>query len=142
MHGAPILVLAVLALLAASPAVAAPERDAHGHDATMHHRFDDVEQWVKVFDDPARDAWQKPEKVIRFLGVRPGQSVADLGAGTGYFTVRLARAVGPHGKVFAVDIEPTLVDHLRERAAKAGWTQVVPILAAADDPKLPREAST
>lgn len=111
--------------------------EEHGHDATIHHRFDDVERWTKVFDDPKRDRWQKPEKVIRFLGISPGQSVADLGAGTGYFTVHLARVVGPTGKVYAVDIEPALVDHLRGRVTKAGLEQVVPVLAEPADPKLP-----
>jgi ubiquinone/menaquinone biosynthesis C-methylase UbiE len=110
---------------------------AQEHDATIHHRFDDVDHWVKVFDDPARDAWQKPEKVVRFLHVGPGHAVADLGAGTGYFTVHLAKAVGPTGKVYAVDIEPALVDHLRDRASKAGLAQVVPVLAEPADPKLP-----
>jgi len=108
-----------------------------GHDATIHHSFDDVDRWVKAFDDPGRDAWQKPEKVVRFLGVAPGQNVADLGAGTGYFTVHLAKAVGAKGKVYAADIEPNLVAYLGERAAKAKLIQVVPILAAPDDPKLP-----
>ncbi len=109
----------------------------HGHDATIRHRFDDVDRWVKTFDDPARDAWQEPEKVVRFLRISAGQSVADLGAGTGYFTVHLAKAVGAAGKAYAVDVEPNMVTHLGERAAKAKLPQVVPVLAAPDDPKLP-----
>lgn len=120
--------------------VAGEPTAGHGHDATMHHRFDDVERWVRVFDDPARDAWQKPDKLIRFLRLRRGQAVADLGAGTGYFTVRLARAVGAAGKVYAVDIERSLVDHLADRARKAGLAQVVPLLAAPDDSRLPERS--
>ena len=60
----------------------------------MDHRFDDAEKYAKQFDDPARDAWQMPARVIDALGLRPGQSVADVGAGTGYFTVRLDFGAG------------------------------------------------
>lgn len=127
----------LLAVPASSVTAAPPEAGGHAHDATMHHRFDDVDQWVKVFDDPARDEWQKPSEVLRLLDVAPGARVADLGAGTGYFTVRLAGKVGADGKVYAVDIEPTLVDYLKKRAGEAKLPQVVPVLAAPDDPKLP-----
>jgi ubiquinone/menaquinone biosynthesis C-methylase UbiE len=64
-------------------------------------------------------------------------AVADLGAGTGYFSRRLARAVGPHGTVFAVDVEPNLVVHLRERAEREQTENVVPVLASTDDARLP-----
>jgi len=107
------------------------------HDATIHHSFDDVEKWVKVFDDPGRDAWQKPDAVIAALDVKEGMTVADLGAGTGYFSVRLAKAVGKTGRVLAIDVEPKLVDYMKERAAKAELSQLVPVLAPTDDPKLP-----
>lgn len=109
----------------------------HGHGAaTAHHRFDDAERWAKVFDDPERDAWQKPEAVLDFMRLADDAAVADLGAGTGYFSVRLARRV-PRGKVFAVDIEPKLLEHLTQRAAKANLTNVETLLAEASDPKLP-----
>lgn len=111
--------------------------EGHEHDATASHSFEDVERWTRVFDDPERDSWQLPERLIEFLGVDRGDVVADLGAGTGYFTVRLARAVGDAGQVLAVDIEPALVDHIRERAEKESLPQVVPILGEPDDPKLP-----
>lgn len=130
------LVLGLLTPLLAAPVPAAALPPA-SHDATVHHRFDDVEHWARVFDDPARDAWQKPDEVIRFLRIAKGEAVADLGAGTGYFTVRLAGAVGPAGRVFAVDIEPKLIEHLRRRAREAGLAQVVPVLAEPSDPKLP-----
>jgi arsenite methyltransferase len=108
-----------------------------GHDATIHHSFDDVSRWVDVFDDPGRDAWQKPDAVISEIGIKPGMTVADLGAGTGYFSVRLAKAVGDNGRVLAIDVEPKLVDYMKERATKAKLTQVVAVLAPTDDPKLP-----
>jgi ubiquinone/menaquinone biosynthesis C-methylase UbiE len=116
-------------------ALAAPA--GHSHDATVHHAFDDVEKWVHVFDDPGRDAWQKPEAVLSLLAVGPGMTVADLGAGTGYFSVHLAKAVGPEGRVLAIDVEPKLVNYMKERAAKAQLAQIVPVLAPPDDPTLP-----
>jgi len=124
-----------LLLLSAGPS----ERGAHD-DATVRHSFEDVDHWTAVFDDPERDAWQKPDEVIAFLRIGSGGRIADLGAGTGYFTVRLARAVGESGKVYAIEIEPKLVQHLNERSAKAGLTQVVPVLAAPDDPKLEEQS--
>lgn len=105
------------------------------HRGGMHHRFDDAEQWSKVFDDPARDTWQEPDKVLAALELTPTMTVADIGAGTGYFTVRLARAV-PQGTVIATDIEPSMVDHLRKRAARDGLANIDARLARADDPAL------
>lgn len=105
--------------------------------ATASHSFADVDYWSKVFDDPARDAWQKPTELIAALALRPGQSVADLGAGTGYFSRYLAAAVGPDGAVLAVEVEPTLVAHLRQRAEREQLATVVPILASIDNPRLP-----
>jgi ubiquinone/menaquinone biosynthesis C-methylase UbiE len=110
-------------------------------DATSHRSFADVDQWAKVFDDPARDAWQKPAEVVRALALRPGMCVADLGAGTGYFSRHLAAAVGAEGSVLAVDPEPNMVAHLRARAERERTPNVVPILASPDNPRLPAGAS-
>ena len=105
----------------------------------MHHRFEDAEAWAKVFDDPARDAWQQPERVIAALELGPSMTVADIGAGTGYFTVRLARAV-PAGRVIANDVEPDMVRYLKERAAREGLANIEVVHALPDDPKLPAGA--
>jgi len=110
------------------------------HDATARHSFADVAHWATVFDDPARDAWQQPQGVVRALGIRPRMRVADLGAGTGYFSRYLAAAVGEAGTVFAVDTEPNLVAHLRTRAEKEGTANVVPVLASPENPRLPENA--
>jgi cyclopropane fatty-acyl-phospholipid synthase-like methyltransferase len=102
----------------------------------MEHRFDNPEASAKSFDDPMRDTWQMPDRVIAALGLKPGQSVADIGAGTGYFSVRLAKSqVAP--RVYAADIAPEMVKYLQDRAAKEGLKNVVPVLAAADKPNLP-----
>ncbi|MEZ4373307.1 MAG: class I SAM-dependent methyltransferase [Polyangiaceae bacterium] len=109
----------------------------HGHHAaTANHRFDDPERWAKVFDDPERDEWQRPDAVLDFLELPDTALVADLGAGTGYFSVRLAKRV-PKGKVFAVDIEEKLLQHLASRAEKAKLSNVTTVLAEPNDPKLP-----
>jgi ubiquinone/menaquinone biosynthesis C-methylase UbiE len=113
--------------------------DPHTHDATARHPFDDIKKWVGVFDDPGRDKWQKPEQVVRALGLKPGQRVADIGAGTGYFNRHLARAVGRGGKVYAIDIEPQMVEHMIQRAERENTPQVEPILGAPGDPRLPTD---
>jgi len=94
-----------------------------------------------VFDDPSRDAWQKPAEVVAALGLHPGMTVADLGAGTGYFSRHLSAAVGPEGTVLAADTEPNMVAHLRERAGSERTANVVPVLASADNPRLPAHAT-
>lgn len=106
------------------------------HDATVHHAFDNIDEWVARFDDPERDAWQKPVEVVNALGIRPGSALADIGAGTGYFTVHLARATGPDGPVYAVDVEPGMVEYLAERAGKEGLPNIKPVLTPADEPGL------
>ena len=105
-------------------------------DGAFHHRFEDPEKWAKEFDDPERDAWQKPEEILDALRLTRTSIVADIGAGTGYFSVRIARRI-PEGKVFAADIEPEMVRYLGERAQREHLTNLVPVLANADDANLP-----
>lgn len=112
------------------------KHDGHGHG---HHRFDNAEQWAKQFDNPDRDAWQKPDAVLTFLKLGASEVVADLGAGTGYFAVKIAAAV-PQGRVLANDIEPDMVRYLAERAEKDGLDNIVPVQGTAQGPKLPERA--
>jgi len=128
----------IAAILAAATHALAETTPTPSDRATSTHDFADVDYWHKVFDDPKRDAWQKPEALIAALQIAPGSTVADLGAGTGYLTARLAKAVGPHGTVLAVETEPTLVAYLRQRAASEQTPNVVPVLTPADRPRLPR----
>lgn len=104
------------------------------------HRFEHAEQWAKTFDDPARDAWQRPAEVIARLELRPGMVAVDVGAGTGYFVPYLARAVGPQGRVLALDVEPDMVRYLRERAAKEALANVEARVVEVDDPGLASES--
>ncbi len=105
--------------------------------ATSHRRFDDVEYWQGVFDDPKRDAWQQPDAIANALRLNNGQTVADLGTGTGYMISRLSRAVGAAGTVYAVEVEPNLVAHVRERIEANELSNVTPVLASKDHPRLP-----
>lgn len=108
----------------------------HQHKGPIGHRFEKADDWVPMFDDPKRDEWQQPDKVVAALAIAPGMTVADVGAGTGYFEARLAAAVGPTGRVLAIDVEPDMVRYLGERAKREGTPQVEPLLATADDAKL------
>lgn len=105
---------------------------------THQHSFSGAEHWARVFDDPARDAWQKPHEVVQALTLAPDAAVADIGAGTGYFAVRLAHMTSK-GRVYAVDIEPDMVKYLGERAQKSGAKNLVPVQGAPADPKLPEK---
>jgi arsenite methyltransferase len=90
-----------------------------------------------AYEGFGRDDWQKPGEVVAALAIRSGDRVADLGSGGGYFTFRLAQAVGPAGKVYAVDVDSALLDDLAERAKEQGYGNVARVLAKYDDPMLP-----
>jgi ubiquinone/menaquinone biosynthesis C-methylase UbiE len=140
--------IAVAPLWACTPALVEPAPHSHahhqetherkgGHDATSSHPFDDVDRWVSIFDSPERDAWQKPAEVVRVVGLKPGDRVADLGAGTGYFLPHLSGAVREQGTVWALDTESKMVEHMKERAAEEGWGNVHPLMCPEDSPGLP-----
>ena len=96
----------------------------------QHHPPRDAAEYAKILEDPQRDVWQLPHDVIMALDLKPQETIADIGAGTGYFSRRLARHVR---KVYAVDIDAKLLDMLRKNAP----ANVETVLAAPDDPKLP-----
>jgi SAM-dependent methyltransferase len=101
----------------------------------MPHRFDDPAHWAQVFDAPDRDTWQRPEAIIAALLDRDDMTVADLGAGTGYFSVRFARHLS-RGRVIASDIEPRLVAHIASRAEGLGLGNLETVLGTPGDPGL------
>ena len=121
-------------LVAAALALAGPAAAQAPH--THQHSFGDAEKWAHVFDDPERDAWQKPHEVIGALNLAPDAAVADLGAGTGYFAARLANML-PKGTVYAVDIEPGMVKYLGERAQREKLANLKPVAGIPADPRLP-----
>ena len=102
----------------------------------VHHSFEDVELWSKRFDAPRRKDWQKPTEVIALMEIKPGMTVADIGAGTGYFLGYLSKAVGSHGKVLGLDVEPTMVDFMTDRAKREDWVNVEVRTVQPDDPGL------
>ncbi len=102
-----------------------------------HHPPQDVRSYIKALENPSRDEWQQPEKVMATLALKPGQSVADLGSGSGYFTLRLARAVGPSGKVYGVDMSCEMLDNLAKQARTENLTNIQPLLAETHDPRRP-----
>jgi len=134
---AAITVTSMIAVLA-MPGAGWSQHQQHGEGQGAHgHRFDDPAEWSKRFDDPARDEWQKPGEVIRALALEPSHVVADIGAGTGYFTVRLARAM-PSSLVFAVDIEPKMARHIAERARAEKLANVRTAVGSAKSANLPQ----
>jgi len=119
-------------LLLANPAVA---QSPHSHN----HSFSGAAHWAKIFDDPKRDAWQKPHEVIQALKLKPDAVIADIGSGTGYFSARFAHMV-PQGRVYGLDTEPDMVKYLADRAKREGLNNVTAVQAKPGDPRLPEKA--
>lgn len=118
----------------------AQELHQHPHSpptgAAHDHRFNDIDQAVKMFESAERDTWQKPDEVVTQLHLRSGDVVADIGAGTGYFTRRFAAMVGPNGKALGLDIEVTMVSYMIADAQKRGLTQYIGRQVLPNDPQL------
>jgi len=96
-----------------------------------------VKRYIAMLERKERDSFQKPDEVMQALSLRPGERVADIGAGSGYFTLRVARAVGPSGEVLAIDINPDILEFLDRRVKEAGLSNVRSLRVEKDDPKLP-----
>ena len=127
-----ISLLAMLALPFSAAAQDAVKRDRQ----QMHQLHRDSTAYIGMLEDPKRDAYQKPHEVLTALAIKPGEVIADIGAGSGYFTFRLAHHVGDTGKVYAVDVSPEMILHLNRRIRDLKATNVVSILADPDDPLL------
>lgn len=113
-------------------------QDAVKHDQHQMQRLhSDPKSYIGALEDPKRDAYQKPQEVMMALGLKPGEVIADIGAGSGYFTFRLAHHLGDKGKVYAVDVSPDMVLHVNRRVRELKVNNVVSILADPDDPLLP-----
>jgi predicted methyltransferase len=126
-------VRAALAVLAATlTAVALPPAQIR----PAHARLFPPEQ-LNLLEGPDRDEWQQPDRVMDALGIADGARVADLGAGGGWFTERLAHRVGPNGIVYAEDIQPAMIDAIKRRKESRSLVNVQPILGSPDDPRLP-----
>lgn len=91
-----------------------------------------------MLEGPDREAWQRPDLIMDALGIGDGSVVADLGAGGGWFTVRLARRVGPNGLVYAEDIQPQMIEAIQRRVSREDLKNVSAVLGSADHPALPK----
>lgn len=100
----------------------------------------EVTPWVERFEREGREIYDQRHEIVRAARIRRGQAVADIGAGTGLFTPLLAEAVGPRGQVFAVDIVPAFLEHIRRRAAEGGWRNVRTVQCTERSISLPRHS--
>jgi ubiquinone/menaquinone biosynthesis C-methylase UbiE len=117
-------------------AASAQDPQVRSHEQ-MHQLHRDPKAYIAMLEDPARDAYQKPQEVMGALDLREGEVIVDIGSGSGYFTLRLAAQVGERGRVYGVDIDPDMVRHLNRRLRDAGLRNVHVILADPDDPLVP-----
>jgi ubiquinone/menaquinone biosynthesis C-methylase UbiE len=108
----------------------------HGHmHGDKHRPFGSVKKYISHLDRSDRDTWQKPEAVITRLGLKPAAVVADVGAGSGYFSLRIAKRY-PKGRVIAIDIEPKMLVHIQKRARELNLSNVSTARATASDPQV------
>ena len=127
----------IASLLVVMVATACEVAPVHAQSPShANHSFSGAEHWAKIFDDPQRDAWQKPHEVISALKLAPDAAVADIGAGTCYFAVRFAHMLAK-GRVYGVDLEPDMVKYLAERAKKENLANLTAVAGAAADPHIP-----
>lgn len=91
----------------------------------------------KILESPQREQWQQPDRVIATLGLKNVAVVADIGAGSGYFTFLLAEAVGAAGKVYAVDIQEEMLEYIRQKMSRTGVMNIIPVKSTETDPRLP-----
>ena len=125
---------ALLALLFSTAALAQQTTMPRPTTARM------LESRVAGYERTERDAWMKPDEVVKTLELKNGDVVADIGAGSGYFSRRFANAVAPNGKVYAVDIDAEVLGYLKDRAAKENLSNLVTVISKEDDPLLPAGA--
>jgi len=120
------------------PGIDCPLRKA-GVDPSGLRPFAEVEKYIAFLDRPDRAAWQKSDEVVTALALQGNETVFDLGAGSGYFSFKLAQAV-PRGKVVAADLEPEMIRHIHHKAMSEGVTNLIPVIIKAEDPQVPGEA--
>jgi ubiquinone/menaquinone biosynthesis C-methylase UbiE len=127
------IAIGLVALLAASPAARQERHPVSGRVIAPVMGVGGA-GWL---ERPEREAEEEPSRAIEALDLRAGMTVADIGAGSGYYTVRMARKVGEGGRVYATDIQVGMLSLIQRRAKQEGIANIVPVLGAADDPKLP-----
>ena len=117
------LLMAAFFLLGLSSTVVAQDESVHpGINESFVER--DLDRWIERFEGEDRDLYKRRTEVMAVLELEPGMAVADIGAGTGFFSMLFAREVGPAGKVYALDITPKFIDHIEKTAAELGLDNV------------------
>jgi arsenite methyltransferase len=134
------LLLISLIAVALLPATLSGQDDVKRDGHEMHRLHTDPKAYIGMLDDPKRDAYQRPHEVLVALNLKPGEVIADIGAGSGYFTFRIAHHVGTKGKVFAVDVSPDMIRYVNRRIRELNANNVVSVLADPDDPLLPEQS--
>jgi len=119
----------------AHPPIDCPLRQ-QGIDPSHLRPFEDMEQYIHFLERPGRAAWQKPNEVVAAFGLTGSETVVDLGAGSGYFAFRFAKAL-PRGRVIAADIEPEMIRHIHHQAMTDGMSNIEAKLIRSDTPALP-----
>lgn len=132
-----LMAVVVFALTAAGTAVSSFARDGASPEINRPFAEPDYGTWVKRFESPGREVYDKRADIVAATGVRAGMHVADIGAGTGLFTLLFADAVGPSGKVYAVDVSPGFIENIQQRAQKLGLKNVLGIINTQKDTRLP-----
>jgi ubiquinone/menaquinone biosynthesis C-methylase UbiE len=136
LHRPPLLSVAIVLAIITSAALAGQSPGVHPISGRVYAQVMGY-QGASWLDREERDIEEAPEQALEALGLKAGWTVADVGAGSGYMTVRMARRVGPKGRVYGQDIQPQMIDLLTKRLAKDRITNVTPLLGLPDDPKLP-----
>lgn len=132
--------LIVMVLLATLLTVRGVAVSAARDDISAFYQRNSSETLIRLYEDPARQEWQKPQEVVDRLSVRPGETVADIGSGTGYFSVLFAKKTGINGTVYAVDIDRNMVEYVEQRAKREALPNIRSVLAKPDDPMLPKDS--
>jgi len=121
------------------PPIECPLRKA-GIDPRKLRPFREVEKYIKFLERPQRAEWQKPDEVVKTLKLKGTETVVDLGAGSGYFTFRLAKAV-PRGLVWAIDSQPEMVRYVHRKIVAERWRNVRAKVCTEEDPRLPTDVN-
>jgi arsenite methyltransferase len=129
------LLFVLIALLPSGVPATAQQQGPHTMEE-LHRLHQDPKAYIRMLEDPKRDAYQKPHEVVTALNLQDGDVVADIGAGSGYFSFRLVNHVGGKGRVYAVDINPDMIRYMNRRIRDLGLKNLITILSDPDDPLL------
>jgi ubiquinone/menaquinone biosynthesis C-methylase UbiE len=128
------IIYALMSLLIVPPCAA--QDNVKRTKEEIHALHHDSKAYIAMLEDPQRDSYQKPHEVLRALDLKEGEVIADIGAGSGYFSSRLPRHVGETGRVYAVDVNPDMIIHINRKIRDLGTKNLITVLAAPDDPLL------